>query len=1411
MGFAESNVVGIDLGSTTAKLVLSDFEKNIKYSIYKRHCSLPLLVIQDLLRELKAEYGNIDIKVAMTGSVAQNLAKWCDFTYIQEVIASNGYLAQKFPEANSFIEIGGEDSKIILKADGQSDIRMNTECAGGTGAFIDQMCELLQVSPVELNYLAKSYKNLYPVSARCGVYAKTDLQTLLSRGVSQSDVAASVFNAIALQVISSLSRGRVIKPPVVMAGGPLYHYDSLRDHFISILNLDTNDVIVPDSALFVPALGASYQLNGVDPIISIEDFIQNLNLRNANSNENKISSATILSPPAENIVNVLFPRVNGEKPNVDNRFYIGIDSGSTTMKIVALDREHLFVGSWYQKVVGTPLDTFKDAFKEIDSVLRKRSVDYEIYSIAVTGYGSEMLTMLPGTVMGPVETVAHLKAAQWLKKDTNIVIDVGGQDIKAISLQNGAVNIEINDACSSGCATFVETFSATIGIDRAKLDQFALKSELSYPLGTRCTVFMNSKIKEAIRDEAPVEHIAAGLIDSVAENICKKLVHNTDFPADGSIMLHGGGMRYGSLVNRVSVRLNRKVHVPEFPELMGAVGAALALFHLDDQILVGDLKNRLLKFDFDNYTEKSVLCRACNYNCNVIARKYENGRTYYTGNRCETVFSNTRNGKKDKTWLNYNFLKQKELLHSVRGEDGSKTGTIRIGIPLVLHMHDEFPFWSTFLEECGFEVVKSDSDCHNQNGQFVVADDLCQPGRSVYYHVIDLIEKGVDRILLPASRYGFCSNKDDDLRYHCPIITGIPDSVRSLISPYEKYGIHLDSPEVQFKNLRRLEEYLVDYFLPLTGSAVKVRLAVLKGIVRYNNVRSFLFGKVKELRSLSTESEKPFVLLLGRPYIYDSKNVGSLLEWLGHQGIPILTEDVSMLLDPQKKDNSSIENRWIFTDRIMDAVNWIPPNSKAIVVHLQAFGCGPDASIADSIANICKLKNIPVVSLKLDGTGFESIRLRIRSSIEAMSLGLSDLENGKSLFARRKNAEFDPTKVKTVLAPYINYNYQKLLPVVFRSLGIHLKILPVTNKKSEDYGVSFVNNDMCFPSILVAGDIIQGIEDARQEGYDSLAVLVTETGGQCRASTYSNVVKQALLKRGFEDVPVMTFATLHSTGSARQALKFTRRLINGLIIVDYLNTMYSSSKAVEMKEGESYRILHHHIDMLEEYIEENDWKGMLRVLSLALEKFNGIEVNEIKPIPVGIVGEIYVKYNEYANRNLTGFLENENREIVIPPMYSFFFEAFINNTYNESIGLERELFLNKVVNRYIEKIIQGKIQAARKVMNGYCRNRDFPDYRILSELRNNVVSLINQYGEGWILVADIMALFNKGIKDIICVQPFGCISNHMMGKGMEKKLVDMMPGLNLQFIDYDHSLSDANIRNRLNLFLQKSDISGTTV
>jgi predicted CoA-substrate-specific enzyme activase len=1411
--------VGLDIGSTSMKLVFIDAAGNIVYNQYRRHFANISGTLNEMLYEVLEELGNCNISLVMTGSAGMGISEKYNIPFVQEVVASSEIIAMRYPEIRTLIDIGGEDTKMVFFLKNHApDIRMNGSCAGGTGAFIDQMATLLGIEVNDLSDLAIKAKNIYPIASRCGVFSKTDVQNLISKNVSRYDIAASVFHAVALQTITTLARGNDINPKIFFCGGPFAFIPALRNAFIKLLALKDGDYILPENAAFIPSLGSAIIDIPDLKVISIESLLKKVS-SDSNFHDKYLNNR--LDPLFTDDNEWIQWKSNKQKnfiktrsiSDLENEYcFLGIDSGSTTTKIIAIDEFENVIFKYYTKNNGNPLDVVAkglSAFQEQAELAGRQLI---IAASGVTGYGEDLVKASFNLDYGIVETIAHYSAARKFNPDVSFILDIGGQDMKAIFVNNGIINrLEINEACSSGCGSFIEGFAGSLNYEVADFANCACSAQKPCDLGTRCTVFMNSKVKQFLREGASVADIAAGLAYSVVKNCLYKVLKLKNLADLGnSIVIQGGTMRNMAVVRALEKLIHQEVLITDMPELMGAYGAALYACRKSTsngksskQVCLKTLAK------LEEYHTEQFNCDGCENKCLINKFIFSNSNTYFSGNKCEKIYSNK--GGSFKAGENHYQFKYNLLVNRPKPESIDKRTEI-IGIPRILNLYENLPFWHALLTECGFNVVlsgRSTNALYEKGLGTVMSDNICFPAKLAHGHIFDLIAKNVDRILLPYVVFEEKEDKNTANSYNCPIVSGYSDVIKSAISVLEKQCIPVDSPTVVFNDQYLLRKSCVAYLKSLGVSVRTANKAFKKALLNQIEFKRSLTDHASKIFRAAVVENKMVILLAGRPYHSDPLIQHKISEMIASFGIDVISEDIVRNISDESFEEVHGVMQWAYTNRILKAAKWVASSQTNIhYVQMTSFGCGPDAFIIDEVSEILKRKHKNLTLLKIDDVNnIGSLRLRIRSLIDSLKFTESK-RNSIPLPSRHTPLYKDEDRHRTILVPYFSQFYSPFVPELFKIVGYKVETLPPNDELSAEYGLKYANNEICYPATLVVGDMIKALKSGKYKSSD-IALAMSQTGGQCRATNYIALIKKALLNAGYNDIPIISFAGGDSLINSQPGFKVKWRkamLITAvsMLYADCIAKMYYSTVPREKIKGGAAFLRDKYINLALPLASVKDFKGFLKLLDEAVAEFNNM-AEDNKAVPrIGIVGEIYVKYNDFGNKNVVNWLASHGVEVVVPSLVNFFIQFFANYKINIDKNIVRSGYLQYAIDLFY-LLVERHIKKIEKVAKNFKYYRPFSNIYHDAENASKILNTAAQFGEGWLIPAEISTFAEEGVYNVVSLQPFGCIANQVISKGIERRLKNMFPKMNILFLDFDYGASEVNILNRLHFVLKNAE------
>ena len=1410
--------LGVDLGSTTAKVVLLNSAGETLFSAYRRHNAETLTTLQTLLHEAQEQLGNLEVEVLFTGSAGLGIAETYELPFIQEVVASAEVIHQRYPQVRTLVDIGGEDAKIIFfDEQNRTDMRMNGACAGGTGAFLDEMATLLMVPVSELDALARRHTTLYPMASRCGVFAKTDLQNLLSRQVPKEEIAASVFQAVVLQILATLARGREVRPAILFSGGPFTFLPSLKETFLKVLNLSAAEVVQAEATELLPALGAALSEGTPRRVESLQSLQEKLAVERVHSLSGQNRQTALFTSPEqyqEWVSQQEKHRLERVAPAEcrDSNLFLGIDSGSTTTKVVLIDAQGRVAFNHYANNGGNPIQAVQNGLNKLRESFASTGSLPRLARCAVTGYGEDLIRAAFGMDEGIVETLAHYRAAKAFDPQVSFILDIGGQDMKAIFIHEGQIQkIEINEACSSGCGSFIQAFARNMGYGVADFAQLACSAEAPYNLGTRCTVFMNSRVKQALREGAKINDISAGLAYSVIKNALHKVLKITDTSILGEhIVVQGGTFRNPAVQKALATLLGRPVTCPDLAELMGAYGAALTArdTYVQAEALPPSLFIGLEQIDaLGQYQRREIRCNGCENKCAVTKLKFPNGNSFFSGNRCEKIYSN--HGRAERKGVSLPALKYALLFdRESRGAAMLRPYGmgLTIGIPRVLNMYENYPFWHALLTECGLEVrlsAPSSNAVYQGGAAQIMSENLCFPGKLVTGHIMDLIQAKVDRIFYPMVFYEKNEFNDAVNTYNCPVVSGYPDVIRAAIDPERRHGIPLDIPSINFRDEALLEKACLAYLTGLGIPPEVVKKALKQAHRAQVEFKERIIALGAEVLSAARADGRPVILLMGRPYHIDPLINHHVPEMLTDFGVDVLTEDCVPMSGEALK-TKHVVTQWEYLNRYFHVARWVGQQENVELVQLNSFGCGPDPFVLDEVRAILAEAGKRPTVIRIDEIeSAGSTKLRLRSMLESLRKGQSTL----SPVARKATKSYQlDDRHRTLLVPDFSPFCSPPIVRPFMEMGYRVVSLPEANHETVEVGLKYTNNEICYPGIVTLGDLVKALQSGEYD-LSRTAIGFSQTGGQCRATSYPSMIKKALIAAGFEQVPVVTLSTNLSLRSLNDQPGFefnTKEYIYkaaiGMMFTDALSEMYYSTIVREKNTGETQALADRYLTWFMDGSIPLKKSSLLEWLGRAVRDFNALETRPGTYPRVGIVGEIYVKYNAFSNNHVAEWLMAQGLEVVMPSFFEFFDGGLVSTDYAMKTHLrrrDREWLLDVLG----QKLMAHFLREFDAVKRHYVRYHPPHTIHEVAERAQEILSLNHQYGEGWLIAGEIGALARAGVNNVLCLQPFGCIANHVIAKGVQKRLQETHPQLNLLFLDADAGVSEVNFFNRMHFFV----------
>ena len=1526
--------IGIDVGSTTVKLAVLNTENKVLFSVYRRHHADVRATVIEVLEEAAREFSEQTMSIAITGSGGLLLAQWLGVEFVQEVIASKTAVETFIPKTDVAIELGGEDAKIIYFDHGIEQ-RMNGTCAGGTGAFIDQMASLLNTDAGGLNELAKEATTIYPIASRCGVFAKTDVQPLLNEGARKQDIAASIFQSVVTQTISGLACGRPIRGHVAFLGGPLQYLPELRKRFYETLDLDEEHRIVPENAHLFVACGCAIAGRAAESVR--EERLEDVCARLRGLGDMQGSEVVRLDPLFKDEADYEKFRARhdaecvrkGELMAYTGTAFLGIDAGSTTFKATLIGQDGSLLWSHYANNKGDVLGCAKAALTRLYNELpvdAKTGVPcVRIGHATVTGYGEGLLLEALRVDSGEIETVAHLRGAQEMLPGVEFILDIGGQDMKCLRVKDGVIeHIMLNEACSSGCGSFIESFASGLNLDVAEFAKTAIEAKNPVDLGSRCTVFMNSRVKQAQKEGATVGDIAAGLAISVIKNALFKVIKIRDPHDVGTRVIVQGGTFLNDAVLRAFEQLAEVDAVrPDIAGNMGAYGAALLARDRYAEAVSRNYQalevqgtaapnptSSILSLDELAALapkQKTVRCKGCSNSCLLTVNDFgadpQTGkhRRFITGNRCEKGTGERNESKNVPNLYEYKSkrLFSYEPLSAVEASRGS------VGIPRALNMYENYPFWFTFFTQLGFRVVLSDPSTkktYEAGIESMPSESVCYPAKLSHGHIMNLLEKNPDFIWFPCSKWERQEDESAGNHFNCPIVASYAEALRLNIDELRTSGIPFLNPWLPYDKKEHLKKRLyielVQAHPELMGEGVaaptqaEVDAAVDAAWAEDEAFKRDMRTKGTETLAWMEKTGTHGIVLAGRPYHNDPEINHAIPELLTSFGLAVLTEDSIAHLATLERPIRLVD-QWMYHTRLYAAAKVATERRDLDLIQLNSFGCGLDALTTDQVQEILESAGKVYTVLKIDEvSNLGAARIRVRSLLAALkdqadeeldeqarkaveqhpcaacdvvtaaisgvtsaqasdaagntagaasatrgdATGAASAARGSAVavsvadavpqtFAEKaapeiqerikqregKTTEF-PRAVfteemkeagYTILAPQMApYHFELLVPI-FSRFGYNVELLPSVDAGAVDAGLKFVNNDICYPSILVTGQIMEAVTSGKYDT-DKLAVLITQTGGGCRATNYISLIRKALASVGLSHIPVIAIS-FKDLGEHNPGFKITPKMLMQAVYAlqygDLLMMCLYRCRPYEVEPDSTNRLFDYWMSKCKAQLIKGETRGQFkRTVKQIVQDFDALPLKGEGTKPrVGVVGEILVKFHPTANNQVVDVIEREGCEAVVPGLIEFFLFGIAGGIFQKDpLGRSgKGAFGSKIALKAVEKLRMPVTRALEQ------SERFAPPANIyeLAEYASEILSLCNSMGEGWLLTAEMVELIKTGAPNIVCTQPFACLPNHVVGKAVIKELRRQYPTSNIVAVDYDPGASEVNQLNRIKLMI----------
>lgn len=1442
-------LVGIDIGSTTTKIAVVDaVEKEILYSDYQRHNAKQLDSVRQALQKFQKLFGDVYFRLILTGSGAKPIAQVLQVPFVQEVVANSIALRKDYPQVRTAIELGGQDAKIIFfhqkETDGTlqvSDMRMNGSCAGGTGAFIDEMASVLKVPVEQFNALAQKGTCVYDISGRCGVYAKTDIQPLLNQGVAKSDLALSSFHAIAKQTIGGLAQGLDIEKPVAFEGGPLTFHSTLIQVFAERLHLSETEIIRPKQPEIIIAYGAALALETMfaeeKKYEQAGNLIQLLEEKSSDTifHQEKTGTPFFSSPEEYKQFQVRhqLPEhtpVKLQKGEIVHA-YLGIDSGSTTTKFVLMDEGENILDSFYAANEGDPLLVAKNALIALRERYRQAGAKLDIIAAGATGYGELLFTKAFNLECHVVETVAHARAAEKYVEDASFILDIGGQDMKAIWIDDGIItNIVVNEACSSGCGSFLENFASSLHIPVKEIANAAFSSKNPAVLGSRCTVFMNSSIITEQRNGKQPADIMAGLCRSIIENVFTKVIRMENVQSLGEkIVVQGGTFLNDAVLRAMEQYIGREVVRAPYPGIMGAIGTALLT---KERFRAGKGHRTFVglgMLDSFTYTqEANAPCPFCGNHCKRTIIRFSNGNSWITNNRCERgeIIGDPKDGKVRQMLLkkqqekekvpNLFTLREKLLMKDYVYEKPERERGITIGLPKVLFYWETLPFWRTFWRALGFKIkVSPDStrEIYEDGLSAVTSDTVCFPAKLVHGHIRALIKSGVDRIFLPSITTVSSENTAKTSQSMCAIVKGYPIVVRNSDNPEKRWGIPLDAPLFHWYTTEDRNRQLTKYMEETFGlSQEEIQNAILQADVAQQQFHQELYKAGKAVCEEVKRKGTYAVVLASRPYQNDALVNHDLPEMFTSLGIPVLTADSleeAVEVDLSKSRLDVVNN---FHARMLSTSILAAQKDYLEYVQIVSFGCGHDAYLSDEIIRLMKeISGKTPLILKLDESDIQGpLRIRVRSFIETVSMRrdrkkqmqIHSLEDPYPVKFTKKNR-----KDKIVLVPNTSHAFCRVMSAALSGQGLRAVPLSIGREEAIRLGKSYVHNDICFPAQIVIGEALAALKSGKYDDCQ-VAIAMGKYIGDCRLTHYSALLRKALDDAGFAHVPILTNDdqdTHQMHPGFKMNLLSAMRIAFALPMIDVLEELLRKIRPYELEQGSANAAFEKAMDAVVYGLQEHGIWGARKGFQKAIAIMKEVAYDRSQPRKqVLIVGEYLLNFHPGANHDIEDYLEKNGFEIIEARMTdvirkTYFYQDAQIQEYHIKAPFAKKAWLYTADHVFnLAHDMTDDIAKAHPIYTPACRMQD------MVKDSDSIIHHTFDAGEGVLIPGEIIHHAKHGCRAFVILQPFGCLPNHVVGRGISKKLKEMYPDAQILPLDYDPDVSFANIENRLQMLIMNA-------
>lgn len=1427
--------LGIDIGSTTVKaVVLAAKNGEVLFSRYLRHHAEQARTLCGLLREVAREFPGKQFRAAVCGSGGKDIAKLIGAHYIQEVVANASAVRAFYPQVRTAVELGGQDAKIIFfhydeeqKKLIASDMRMNGSCAGGTGAFIDEIASLLKTPVEEFGELAAKGKTVHSISGRCGVFAKTDIQSILNQGGQKADIALSAFHAIVKQTIGGLAQGLELKAPLIFEGGPLTFHPALRQAFAERLNLKEEDMILPDHPETIVARGTAIALDELFP----EDEDEEAFSLTAAIERLEQGAGAVLNTEEEKR---LYFKSAGEqaewqqehrtktleaplaKPGEVLRIYIGIDAGSTTSKLVFMDEQERIIDRFYANNGGDPVRVLKKGLLKLYEKYKAQGIRLEVLGLGTTGYGELLTAQAFGADYHTVETVTHAAAARNYVPDVSFLLDIGGQDMKAIWISDGIItNITLNEACSSGCGSFLENFAASLGIQVQDIAEAAFRSDHPARLGSRCTVFMNSTIITEQRNGRNADDIMAGLCRSIIENVFTKVVRISNTASLGKkIVVQGGTFKNDAVLRALEQYLECEVTRAPYPGEMGCIGAALLTKRRAEKGT-----SRFIGFeallDFDYTQTENIPCPHCANHCSRTLVQFSNGTQYVTGNRCErgaSIDGDQKNRKKSKPVPDLFLTREKLLFKNYDFTLVSPEKDMTIGLPRALEFWDSMPFWTTFFHALGYRTKlshKSSRPLYEQGIPYMPSDTVCFPAKLSHGHVRDLVEQGVDRIFMPMIMEMPPEDAEKESNYVCAVVKGYPLIIHNSDDPEKRWNTKFDFPMFHWHTEEDRRRLLCDYFHREYGLPVdEIKAAAAQGAKALSDFRLELVRQGEKIMEEARKTGTFAVVLAGRPYHTDPLVSHDLSRVFTRAGVPVLTVDSVPGIHQVNLRHTMAEVTNNFHTRMLAGAMVAAELPELEYVQIVSFGCGHDAILSDEIIRIMDETSgkVPLI-LKLDeGGAANSLNIRVKSFLETVAVrrerksGHETVPLGDAYPAKYEKEDIG---LRTVLVPNVSATFCRLLSAVLRKRGVQAVPVPLGSIKEIQLGKKYVHNDICFPAQMVIGEVLSVLQSGKYPR-DRVAVGMAKYQGDCRLSQYSALLRRALDAAGYSDIPIMSTDPIDSKNmhpGIRLNNLFNVECLWAINMMDILEELRRQIRPYEQNHGETDRVF--------DQVIENISRALVHGISAAISEFQkGIDefckipYDRSSPRPrVFVTGEYLVTFHAGSNFHIEEYLEQNGMEVILPRMINVFRKDYLSRIYEMKKLHVKYPLPEAAFTFFAEWLFETALKTLEKSARKHPLYQSAMPFHKLADETDPVMNRTFLSGEGWLIPGEIMEYANRGVHSFVILQPFGCLPNHICGRGVMKRIKEEYPAIQILPLDLEPDTSFANVENRLQMLI----------